>query len=44
MNSPPHRQAILKPSYRDVGIGVVWGVPSALPNGATYTVDFGARR
>jgi uncharacterized protein YkwD len=44
MDSPPHRRAVLKPSYRDVGIGVVWGVPSELPNGATYTVDFGVRR
>ena len=43
MNSPPHREAMLRASYRDVGIGVASGVPSDLPLGgsATYAVDFG---
>ncbi len=45
MQSPPHREEILRPSFRDVGIGVVAGVPRPLPRGgATYTVDFGVRR
>jgi uncharacterized protein YkwD len=44
MLSPPHRRAILTPAYRDVGIGIVAGIPSAAGRGGTYTVDFGARR
>lgn len=45
MHSPPHRKEILRPSFQDVGIGVVWGVPRPLRRGgATYTVDFGVRR
>jgi uncharacterized protein YkwD len=45
MHSPPHREEILEPSFREVGIGVVSGVPSTMPRGgATYTADFGVRR
>jgi uncharacterized protein YkwD len=45
MHSPPHREVILNPTYRDVGIGVVTGVPEPLPRGgATYTADFGVKR
>jgi uncharacterized protein YkwD len=45
MDSPPHRRAILTPSYRDAGIGVVPGIPSPQPAaGATYTVDFGVKQ
>jgi uncharacterized protein YkwD len=44
MDSPPHRSAILRPMYRDAGIGVVLGVPPLPPaDGATYTVDFGVK-
>lgn len=44
MNSPPHREEILRPSFRDVGIGVASGVPRPLTSGgATYTVDFGVK-
>ena len=44
MQSPPHREEILRRSFRDVGIGVVAGVPRPLPRGgATYTADFGVR-
>lgn len=45
MQSPPHREEILHASFRDVGIGVVAGVPRPLPRGGvTYTADFGVRR
>ena len=44
MASPGHRANILRRSYRDVGVGVVIGVPSDGTIGATYTADFGARR
>jgi hypothetical protein len=47
MESPPHRQIILTPAYRDVGVGVAPAVPSILGRGwlgATYAVEFGARR
>jgi uncharacterized protein YkwD len=44
MNSPGHRANIVKRSYREVGIGVVTGTPSAGPDGATYTADFGVVR
>jgi uncharacterized protein YkwD len=43
MHSAGHRANILQRSYREVGIGVELGVPSAGGSGATYTVDFGAR-
>jgi uncharacterized protein YkwD len=44
MHSPPHREELLRPSFRNVGIGVVLGAP--VPSGtagATYTVDFGVK-
>jgi len=44
MNSPGHRANIVRRSYREVGIGVVTGTPSAGPDGATYTADFGVVR
>jgi uncharacterized protein YkwD len=45
MRSPGHRANILKRSYRELGVGVVVGVPVAnASGGATYTVDFGVRR
>jgi uncharacterized protein YkwD len=45
MNSPPHRENILDPAFRDVGVGIAPGVPqSGLQlSGATYTTDFGKR-
>jgi uncharacterized protein YkwD len=44
MDSPGHRANILKRAYRELGVGVVLGVPVSDAAGATYTVDFGARR
>jgi uncharacterized protein YkwD len=45
MHSPPHRENILDPSYRDAGVGIARGLPFRRGTGAaaTYTVDFGAR-
>lgn len=43
MHSAGHRANILQRSYRELGIGVKLGVPTAGGAGATYTVDFGAR-
>jgi uncharacterized protein YkwD len=44
MNSPPHRENLLAPEYREVGMGVVFGNPSAKTDGGvTVTTDFGTR-
>ena len=43
IHSPPHRHVLLDSSLRDVGIGIVLGVPRPPGRGgATYTADFGA--
>jgi uncharacterized protein YkwD len=44
MNSPGHRANVVKRSYREIGIGVATGTPSAGGDGATYTADFGVVR
>ena len=44
MDSPGHRANILKRAYRELGIGVVSGVPSDRGAGATYTANFGVVR
>jgi len=44
MQSPGHRANILKRSFRELGVGIVIGVPVSDAAGATYTVDFGVRR
>jgi uncharacterized protein YkwD len=44
MNSPGHKANILRPQFREIGIGVALGAAGVGSNGATYTVDFGARR
>jgi uncharacterized protein YkwD len=45
MHSPPHREEILRPSFRDAGIGAVLGTPGSVRRGGgTFTVDFGVRR
>jgi uncharacterized protein YkwD len=43
MHSPPHRENILSPVYREIGVGIAPGTPTAA-GGATYTTDFGRRR
>jgi uncharacterized protein YkwD len=44
MHSPPHRENILDPSFRDAGVGVARGYPfGGGARAATYTVDFGSR-
>jgi uncharacterized protein YkwD len=42
MHSPEHRKILLRPYYRQIGIGVAWGGPRprSAPQ-ATYTADFG---
>ena len=44
MRSPTHRANVIRPAYREIGVGVVPGVPGSDAAGATYTVDFGVRR
>ena len=44
LRSPGHRANILRRSFRELGVGVVIGVPVSDAVGATYTVDFGVRR
>jgi uncharacterized protein YkwD len=43
MNSPEHRDNILEPGYREIGVGTVWGAPSnpLMPAAAIVTTDFG---
>lgn len=44
MKSDAHRHAILNPSFRDVGVGVVPGAPASVSGrAATYTAEFGYR-
>jgi uncharacterized protein YkwD len=44
MHSPGHRANILDRTFREIGIGVVEGVPvGGVSNGATYASEFGAR-
>jgi uncharacterized protein YkwD len=44
MNSPDHRAAILSSNFRDLGVGVTWGIPGKPhADGGIYTADFGYR-
>src|SRR5690242_20264004 len=44
MNSTPHRHNILYTDFREIGIGIVVGVPDpSLGDGATYSTEFGAK-
>jgi uncharacterized protein YkwD len=47
MLSPPHREIMLTPGYRDAGVGASPSVPSGIASrwlGGTYAVEFGTRR
>ena len=44
MNSAPHRANILTGSFRELGTGIVRGVPGRPRAGFTYTSNFGRRR
>ena len=41
MASPPHRRILLSARYREIGVGVVRGVPSG-GAGTTFAAEFGA--
>jgi uncharacterized protein YkwD len=44
MNSPSHRENVLRPMFREIGIGVVAGSPEGSGAGAfTYAASFGRR-
>jgi uncharacterized protein YkwD len=43
MRSSGHRANILKPAYREFGIGIRTGVPNDAGDGATFTTDFGVK-
>jgi uncharacterized protein YkwD len=43
MASPPHRENILAGKFREVGLGILPGVPGNKRVGTTYTTDFGRR-
>jgi uncharacterized protein YkwD len=42
MRSPGHKANILRPGFREIGIGIALGAPG-YDGGATYTTDFGTR-
>ena len=44
MSSSGHKANILRPQFKEIGIGIALGAAGAGSNGATYTADFGARR
>jgi uncharacterized protein YkwD len=46
MESPGHRVNILRPQFREIGIGIAVGAPvdAGGLDSATYTADFGVRR
>jgi uncharacterized protein YkwD len=43
MNSPGHREIILTPAFREVGVGITGAVPQG-GSGATYVLDVGRRQ
>jgi uncharacterized protein YkwD len=43
MNSPGHRENVLKAPYREFGFGLSLGTPSGPGTGITVSVEFGAR-
>jgi uncharacterized protein YkwD len=44
MHSPPHRAIILGRGFREIGVGIAFGVPArGMRAGATLAIDFGSR-
>jgi uncharacterized protein YkwD len=43
MNSEGHRENILKPAYRELGLAVRLGTPTGEAGGVTVSAEFGAR-
>jgi hypothetical protein len=45
MNSPPHRENLLRPTFREIGIAAVAGTPvsSGDPTGVTVSSEYGYR-
>jgi uncharacterized protein YkwD len=46
MHSPGHRRNILTPTFRHIGIGIVYGAPARVgrAQAATYATEFGFKR
>ena len=47
MKSPGHRENLLRAKFREIGVGIAFGIPTkayAGESGATYTTNFGVRR
>ena len=44
LNSASHWANMVRPSFREIGLGVASGIPAAPRRGATITTDFGYRR
>jgi hypothetical protein len=45
MNSPPHRENLLKPVFREIGVAAVRGTPETISNplGITVSSEYGFR-
>ena len=43
MHSPEHRDNVLNPDFKELGVGIVTSTPEGDVNGATYTADFGVK-
>ena len=44
LDSPKHKENMLDPEFKDIGIGIITGVPvEGRSGGATYTTDYGLR-
>jgi len=43
MSSPGHRENILKPGYRELGVGIRLGTPTGVAGGVTVSAEFGVR-
>jgi hypothetical protein len=44
LRSRPHRRILLEPAFREMGVGIVAGVPDRSEAGFTYTAELGRRR